>query len=83
MIPVDCEGAVFQVGDLFLSAQGRRGNRKLSKYRVLSIEDKGPDWRGNPRFSIKAVPYRKYDWESPSPVRITKFDSCYILPSAV
>lgn len=83
MKPVDCEGAVFQVGDLFLSAQGRSGNMKLNKYRVLSIEDKGPDWRGNPRFSIKAMPYRKYDWESSSPIRIVKFDSCYILPSAV
>jgi hypothetical protein len=82
MGPVDVEGTEFAVGDVFYSAQSRRRSTYLNKYKVLDIETK-VGRAGKPVFVLKAEPYRRYDWESPSPVRITKFDSCYILPSAV
>lgn len=82
MGPIDVEGTEFAVGDVFYSAQSRGRSTYLNKYKVLDIETK-VGRAGKPVFVLKAVPYRKYDWESPSPVRITKFDSCYILPSAV
>ena len=75
---VDFEGREFKVGDYFVSAQGRH-NKKLNKYQVLSIEE-DVDWRNQVVYSLKAQPFRLYGWESTKPVKITKLDSCCIIP---
>jgi len=82
MKPVDVDGTEFQVGDVFYSAQSRGRSTHLNKYKVLGIEVK-TGWDGKPVFVLRAEPFRRYDWEQTSPVRIKALDRCIILPNAV
>ena len=82
MIPVDCEGAVFQVGDIFVSAQRGSSSVWLSKYQVLEIIPK-PSYFDKDAMGLRAKPLSsRWGDISEKPVTITALNRCIIINSS-